>query len=46
MIPDDIKEMALSVLTHRLLVRAEYELEGVKSEDVVREILDEVEVPV
>ena len=45
-IPDDIKEMALSVLTHRLLVRAEYELEGVKSEDVVREILDEVEVPV
>lgn len=45
-IPDDIKEMALSVLTHRLLVRADYELEGVKSEDVVREILDEVEVPV
>ncbi|USH00466.1 MoxR family ATPase [Thermococcus argininiproducens] len=45
-IPDDIKEMAVSVLSHRLLVRAEYELEGVKSEDVVREILDEVEVPV
>lgn len=45
-IPDDIKEMAVSVLSHRLLVRAEYELEGVKSEDVVKEILDEVEVPV
>jgi len=45
-IPDDIKEMAPSVLMHRLLVRADYEIEGVKSEDVIREILDEVEVPV
>jgi len=45
-IPDDVKEMAVHVLSHRLLVRAEYELEGVKSEDIVREILDEVEVPV
>lgn len=45
-IPDDVKEMAPVVLTHRLLVRAEYEIEGVKSEDIVREILDEVEVPV
>ncbi len=45
-IPDDIKEMALYVLAHRLIVRADYEIEGVKSEDVIREILDEVEVPV
>lgn len=45
-IPDDIKEVAVSVLAHRLIVRAEYEIEGVKSEDVVREILEEVEVPV
>lgn len=45
-IPDDVKEMAVPVLSHRLLVRAEYELEGVKSEDIIREILDEVEVPV
>lgn len=45
-LPDDVKEMAVSVLSHRLLIRAEYELEGLKSEDVVREILDEVEVPV
>lgn len=45
-IPDDIKEMAPHVLVHRLIVRADYEIEGVKSEDVIREILDEVEVPV
>ncbi|ADT85087.1 AAA family ATPase [Thermococcus barophilus] len=45
-IPDDIKEVAVSVLAHRLIVRAEYEIEGVKSEDIVREILDSVEVPV
>lgn len=45
-IPDDIKEMAPYVLAHRLIVRADYEIEGVKSEDVIREILDEVEVPV
>lgn len=45
-IPDDIKEMAPHVLAHRLIVRADYEIEGVKSEDVIREILDEVEVPV
>ncbi|USS41074.1 MoxR family ATPase [Thermococcus aggregans] len=45
-IPDDIKEIAPSVLSHRLIVRADYEIEGVKSEDVIRDILDEVEVPV
>ncbi len=45
-IPDDVKAMAVPVLAHRLIVRAEYELEGVKPEDVVREVLESVEVPV
>ncbi|WP_148882956.1 AAA family ATPase [Thermococcus aciditolerans] len=45
-IPDDIKAVAVNVLAHRLIVRAEYELEGLKPETVVREILDSVEVPV
>ena len=45
-IPDDIKELAASILAHRLMIKAEYEIEGVKSEDVVREVLNEVEVPV
>ncbi len=45
-IPDDIKEVAVNVLAHRLIVKAEYEIEGVKSENIIREILEEVEVPV
>ncbi|AIF70336.1 ATPase [Palaeococcus pacificus DY20341] len=45
-IPDDIKAVAVSVLVHRLLVKAEYELEGVKAEEIIREILDEIEVPI
>ncbi|RLG59400.1 magnesium chelatase, partial [Candidatus Geothermarchaeota archaeon] len=44
-IPDDIKELAVYVLSHRIKVKAEYEVDGLKAEDVVKEILDEVEVP-
>ncbi|CAB50506.1 AAA family ATPase [Pyrococcus abyssi] len=45
-IPDDIKSLAVPVLAHRLLVKAEYEVEGITGERVVREILNKVEVPV
>ena len=45
-IPDDVKAMAVPVLSHRLIVKAEYELEGVRPEDVVRDVLESVEVPV
>lgn len=44
-IPDDVKEIAVNVLAHRIKVKAEYEIDGIKPEDLVREILDEVEVP-
>ncbi|NJE06974.1 MoxR family ATPase [Thermococcus sp. M39] len=44
-IPDDVKEMAVPVLMHRIKVKAEYELDGVKPEHVIREVLEEVEVP-
>ena len=44
-IPDDVKEMAVHVLAHRIKIKAEYEIDGLKAEDLVREILDEVEVP-
>jgi MoxR-like ATPase len=44
-IPDDVKELALHVLPHRIIVKAEYEIDGLKSEDLVSEILEEVEVP-
>jgi MoxR-like ATPase len=44
-IPDDIKEIAVYILAHRIKIKAEYEIDGLKTWDLVREILDEVEVP-
>ena len=44
-IPDDVKELALPVLAHRIKLKAEYEVDGLKGEDVIREIIEEVEVP-
>ncbi|HRN66577.1 MAG TPA: MoxR family ATPase [Promineifilum sp.] len=45
-IPDDVKEMAPPVLTHRLVVNPQTRLRGRVPEDVVREIVDTVPVPV
>ncbi|HII61041.1 AAA family ATPase [Pyrococcus horikoshii] len=45
-IPDDVKFLAVPVLAHRLLIKAEHEIEGIKGEDIVREILERVEVPI
>ncbi len=44
-IPDDVKEIAVHVLAHRIKIKAEYEIDGLKAEDLIKEILDEVEVP-
>ncbi len=44
-IPDDVKYMSRHVLPHRILLKAEFEMDGLKAEDVVDEILDELEVP-
>ncbi len=44
-VPDDVKELALWVLRHRLRLRPEAEIEGVQTDDVIREILDSVEAP-
>jgi MoxR-like ATPase len=43
--PDDVKTMALSVLEHRLVLRPEYEIEGLAVPEVVGRILQEVPVP-
>ena len=45
-IPDDVKKVAVSVLSHRVILKAEYELEGMKVKDVVEDIVKETEVPV
>ena len=43
--PDDIKSMALPVLEHRLILRPEYEIEGLTVREVVEKILQEIAVP-
>jgi MoxR-like ATPase len=43
--PDDVRGMAAPVLEHRLLLRPESELEGVRPIDVLQRILQEVPVP-
>jgi MoxR-like ATPase len=43
--PDDVKEMALPVLRHRLLLDPETELQGRGPDDVLRQLLATVPVP-
>jgi MoxR-like ATPase len=43
--PDDIRAVALPVLEHRLLLRPESELEGVRAAEVLERILHDVPVP-
>lgn len=43
--PDDVKYVAHPVLNHRIILTAEREMEGVDSEDVIKEITQRVEVP-
>ena len=43
--PDDVRAVALPVLEHRLLLRPESELEGVRPAEVLDRILHEVPVP-
>jgi MoxR-like ATPase len=44
-IPDDIQGMAPSVLEHRLILRPEFEIEGLSMTDVIQQILQQVAVP-
>jgi MoxR-like ATPase len=43
--PDDVKEVALEVLRHRVVITYEAEAENVSADEVVRRILAGVEVP-
>jgi len=43
--PDDIKTMAYPVLEHRLILRPEYEIEGLTVREVIESILKEIAVP-
>ncbi len=43
--PDDIKYMALPVMEHRMILRPEYEIEGLTIKEVIESILMEIAVP-
>jgi MoxR-like ATPase len=43
--PDDIKLMALPVLEHRLILRPEFEIEGLTVAEVIQQILQQIAVP-
>lgn len=45
-LPDDVKELAKPVLSHRLIIKPEVKLQGMSSEDVMAGILKQVHVPV
>jgi MoxR-like ATPase len=43
--PDDIKAMARPVLEHRLILRPEFEIEGLTVAEVIQQILQQIAVP-
>jgi MoxR-like ATPase len=44
--PDDVKAMAIPVLEHRLILRPEFEIEGMTPAEAIQKILESVAVPV
>lgn len=43
--PEDVKEVAIPVLNHRVVVTPEREMEGMTSNDIIQQILDTIEIP-
>ncbi|QXM06275.1 AAA family ATPase [Crassaminicella indica] len=44
-IPEDIKRVAYPVLRHRIILKPEAYVEGIKTDDVINQILSDVKVP-
>jgi MoxR-like ATPase len=43
--PDDVKALSVPVLAHRLMLRPEYEIEGLMIAEVIHQLLETVPVP-
>jgi len=43
--PEDIKEAAVPVLQHRVIVTPEREMEGLTSIEIIRQIIESIEIP-
>lgn len=44
-VPDDVKELSLPILRHRIRLHPEAEIEGMKVDEVIWDILESVEAP-
>jgi MoxR-like ATPase len=43
--PEDIKTVAYPVLRHRIILSPEKEMEGISADEIVKQIIDKIEVP-
>ena len=43
--PEDIKEASFAVLRHRVMVSPEREMEGLTADEIIRQILEGIEIP-
>ena len=43
--PEDIKEATIPVLRHRIIVSPEREMEGITSEQIIKQIIESIEIP-
>lgn len=43
--PEDIKEMAYPVLRHRIILTPEKEMEGITTNEVIKNVIESVEIP-
>ena len=43
--PEDIKNVAVPVLQHRILVTPEREMEGISSKEIIKQIIENLEIP-
>lgn len=43
--PEDIKDAAVPALRHRVIVTPEREMEGITSEEIIKQIIESVEIP-
>jgi MoxR-like ATPase len=45
-VPDDVKKLAASVLSHRVILKPESRLRKIKADDVIKDVMEDVPVPV
>jgi MoxR-like ATPase len=43
--PDDVRDIVFPALRHRILLTPEKEMEGSTPEEVIKNIIDKIEVP-